>query len=710
MATRWLAGTCKLSAATIDYFGFGLDARYESGSKGTISSDALTFPRRDRDGIQLSTTLKADIPDVTRGAKAKWWSTGAPATFYCGGGPGNGGDGVVVCDMIDAWFVWQEIQAGGGGLEVIASTAVDALPAEWSSTEFWTWRAVYVATPRGPRGDRMANVVQRSAGRAVRRAYPSSQTWQEAEARGAEFSASLRAAPKLDPDRLTDEGSREGHASFEPLDVGRACHEGRLYYAVRLLVSENDPSDGGDGRRLERLDTAVLRSDGKLLRAHRVPAPPGTPAHLRVFRLTDGTVVDGPPPAPANQSWSWPSIKAWLAAKRQGDDLRLRPISEIVAEMAQVVRKSVWLPNEQDYVLLALTAATSYSQAIFQSAPMVLICGGVATGKSAAALAVGALSANGTVVRQVRPATVARVIHETNGLVVIDGLDAIGLRKGGDPEAFRELVRWLKLSQNRETAGWASVDEGQTASIRSLNGFGVKVVTFASGNDAILPTATARVQTCKMPLRQGAGRPALAPFHAGDCQRLRDELHVWTAENVAAVASAYHELCSVDEGRLEDNATPLRVLAHLSGPGHVAELEAALSGKLPDTPADPAAILTRAAEILVRQGYREVSPTHAALEARRLIRDGSVALDVPELAQPEWVGRSLRASHVISGGEAGYRRRLRGANLRIYPLDRDFVASVLAQLPPPALRDAADFCTDDCGGCAYADLGCQMRS
>ena len=578
--------------------------------------------------------------------------------------------------------------------------------------DFWAWRVIYVAASDDARSDRLARHIHRHAGRPVHRLRPPAGTWRDTfAAGGVDLAALIEGAPEMG-EVLKAEGTYDdGRRAYNPLDIGRAFHRGHLYYTVQTLLTEAEAGEDGVERQVERIETVVVRSDGKLLHAVQPAAPKGTPAARRVLRLSDGTLIDEMPAAPANASWSWPSIEGWLAAKKDDVPTRLRSLAGIVEDVIGAIRASVWLPFEEDYAVLALTAVASYSQAVFRAVPMILLCGEAGSGKSTAGIVISALSANGTIVGQMGARAAARLIHETKGLVVLDDLESISARTSKDVGSFGELIQWLKVSYNQDTATKVWVDAGRSFSVRRLNGFGIKVINNTSGADGILATRMIRVQTCRMPPEQAEDRRRLPPPSAGRLQLLRDELHVWTYENVARIAAAYAEVCPTAAERAEEIAAPLRVFASLSSePGHAGWLEAALARTTgaAAAPDDPAAVLTEAATAMVRAGYMEASPTHLALEAKRLVGSNPGRVDLPELDQPEWIGRMLRTKRIVSHGETGYRRRLYGANLRIYPFDQEFVTGVLAQVPMPPLRDGADFCRG-CSGCAYSVLGCPLE-
>ncbi len=718
-AMAWLTKEGGLAQETLDHFGFGLEKPYESPRTKKVYADALTFPLRAADGTQLAIICKADVPGVTLNPKAACWSAAKEeVTFYASSGPSAA---VLVCDMPDVWRLWQEARRAGGPVptQAIASTGMDASPGEWSSPAFWdAWEGVYVATPGDARGDRIARLVHRSAGKPVHRLRPQGATWRDDFAGGAtaaDLAAAVAAAPEMEDGVRPEDDDGLGRKAYRPLDIGRAFHRGHLYYPVDTLMVGIDVDKDGIVRKVEHVETVVVRSDGQQLHAVEMPAPKGTPLDKRVLRLSDGTLIDGMPRAPAHPSWSWPSIEAWLAAKRRGETVKHRPFGEIVEQVLQVFRATIWLPYEEDYAVLALTAAATYCQAVFQSVPLLLLSGEAGSGKSSAGIAISMLSANGTIVGQVNAAAAARLIHETRGLVVLDDLESISTRAGKDGNAFGDLVQWLKVCYNRDTATKVWVDASKNFKVERLNGFGIKVINNTTGVDSILGTRMIRIQTRKMPQSQADARRGIAPPPAERLQALRDELHAWTFDNVADIAAAYADVCPSASERSEEIAAPLRVLARLSAdPMHGAWLEAALSrtSRSSFNPDDPAEVLQEAATTLAREGYGEISPTHVILEMKRLVdaHFGQVnTTEIPEYQQPEWVGRMLRLRDILASGEPGYRKRLFGKNLRVYPFSRHFLEEVLEgqAAAPPSPRGATDFCCG-CASCPYRSHACPL--
>lgn len=720
VAQEWLAGLC-LTQETVEHFGFGLDRPYESTKTGKVYADALTFPLRAADGSQLSIICKADIPGLTRFPKAAWWAAAKnDATFYAEAQTEQ--PRVVVCDMPDLWLLWQELRDGAAvpGVQMIASTGTHTTPAEWAQAAFWdSWSEIYVATAADARGERIAQLVHRCAGKPVHRLAPPKETWREAFMQGAgadDFGAALLEAKPIGEQLVADDNG-PGRRAYKPLDIGRAFHNGHLYYPVDTLLSEIEVDKDGIVREVQRVETVVVRSDGQLLHAVEMPAPKGTPLDKRVMRLNDGTLIDSVPKAPAKPSWSWPAIEAWLATKKEGRRVVHRPLSAILADVRQNLLRQVWLPYEEDYAVLALAVVASYGQAVFQAVPLILLCGEPGSGKSTAGIAMAALSINGDVAGQMNAAAAARLIHETKGLIVLDDLEAIGgTRAGKDQGAGNDLIQWLKVSYNRDTATKVWVDASRGFKVERLNGFGIKVINNTTGVDNILGSRMIRIQTRKMPSKVIQDRERTVKVPSPDeAQRLRDELHAWVFDHVGVIDQVYREVCPSASERSEEIAAPLRVIARIAGDPEVMEqLERALARtkKATFNPDDPVEILKEAAVILAQQGYREISPTHVIMEMKRLVDaffGQTNKTEVPEFQQPEWVGRMLRLRDIVDSSTEGRRKRFYGKNLRIYPFSQHFLVDVLEEGAAVPEKEPTAFCMG-CSACPYRSHGCEMMA
>jgi hypothetical protein len=132
---------------------------------------------------------------------------------------------------------------------------------------------------------------------------------------------------------------------------------------------------------------------------------------------------------------------------------------------------------------------------------------------------------------------------------------------------------------------------------------------------------------------------------------------------------------------------------------------------------DPKEVLHEALKNLIVQGYDWISITHLVLEMRSLINQDygkSFTNEIPQWAQPEWVGRMLRSYDLIDQHEAPRRHRVFGANLRFYPIQpayleevRSFFAADGVEIPVGSRQDPTDFC-QVCETCPFRTLACEI--
>ena len=182
-----------------------------------------------------------------------------------------------------------------------------------------------------------------------------------------------------------------GRFSYNPVDINSAYVNGHLYYPTRLhsrvLNDEN--------KVVERLETWVIRSDKTKHRAYYMEAPPGTPLVDRVLKLTDGTVIKKEPMASTHGTWAFESINAWLNGKNH-----TRPLKDVVNDITSWLRKTAWLPYDEDFTVLALTVVVTYVQRVFESVPLIMLNGPRGTGKTQVGIAMTAMCNNGMMIGQ----------------------------------------------------------------------------------------------------------------------------------------------------------------------------------------------------------------------------------------------------------------------------------------------------------------------
>ncbi len=721
-AIQYLSGRC-LTQKSAEYFILVLSAPYYSKKSKLEHAEALTYPLRGSDGRFYNKYGYYDIPGVTRNpVENGGWTSGEAHTYYAS--PMAGKKLVFICQSaLDLWRHWQALDgtALGDEMLLISSTRETVFPEEWKEPKFWAkWETVYIGFDSDEAGEHLALLLAGVIGRDARRArvparYRKDWTdfWQGG-AEVSEFTALLHDAPVCS---LKLEGESEalhgyGRFAYRPVNISGAFHNGHLYYTVQILNRTPDVIPGAAGgkavRDVERLETVVVRSDRTVHSAVLTPAPKGTREQERVMRLTDGTLIDREPRANKYGTWSWPSIKTYLDGKAQ-----VRPLVDILRDVSAHLRASVWLPNDEDYALLTLLVPVTYAQSIFDSVPLILLTGPAGSGKSEMGRAMARVCCNAYVCGQSSAASIARFIDESRGFVVLDDLEGIGGHRG----QFGELVQALKLSYNKATAVklWTDVKSMRT---ERLDFYGVKMINNTRGTGDILGSRMLKIRTARVPevLREEFGN--LFPTDSARLDRLRDELHTWTFENVRLIESTYRARHPKTTDRSDEIFTPLHVLATIASDTRLsAQLEVALTKqgrRIWDTES-PEEFLREALRNIVTQGYDAVSPTHLSLEMRRLLaQDGGHSEGIPDWARPVRVGRMLRGLDAVNEHPAKITRtRVHGLNLRFYPLRSSYVASVKdgftnqgAEISTGTKR-SSDFC-GDCESCPYSVHDCEI--
>ncbi|MFW5655258.1 MAG: hypothetical protein ACOCYW_06375 [Roseicyclus sp.] len=526
-----------------------------------------------------------------------------------------------------------------------------------------------------------------------------------------EFVTAFHSAATVKDEILKTNDRVVGRFAYEPVDVGRAFYNGHLYYPVRTLLREMHVDKSGTPSVVQSIQNVVVRSDGKVLTAKEMPAKPGTPIDERVWRLTDGTLIDEAPAPSRHASWRWDNIEKWMEAKRHGFRIS-RDLRSLLEDIQSVLTDTVWLPNEYDYTMLSLVVAASYVQSIFNAVPYVLVCGEKGTGKSQLGIVLAQLGCNGNVIGQVSAATAARTMHEGRRLTVFDDLEGIGPGKRGQDGSFAELVQWLKVSYNSETAKKPWSDSSAGFRVRTLNGFGIKIINNTLGVDSILGSRMIRIGTQRMPEEVAAIRRRRAPSYR-NLARLRDEMHVWAFENVHAVNHVYREQVAPNK-RDEEISAPLRVLAILAGDDEIrTNLESSLAGSTRfatlenDSPPD---IVRDAVRALVKRGQYLVSASLVSMEARRLVGPNfgkSHMAELTEIDDEKMVGRCLHSLGLVEQEQTLV--RVHGVQMRFARVKEQFLREVFGERERPADSGAQGFC-GTCESCPHDSQGCGIRS
>lgn len=724
-ALAYLRGETRgLVDSTIEHFGLGLSAPYQR-TDGLITAKAIVAPMRSPlTGAFLNKSAYICVPGVTENPiDSNGWMRGEAQCYYAEMVVGQ--RILFICEGLkDVWRHWQSLKSGGltDRICIVSSTHGSAIPEVWKTPDFWgRWDAIYLGQDNDEAGEKIAQRVLELAGSARRIRVPkeTGKDWTDFWQAGStleEFKRLLDDAPvagEVKPEVLATPGqaiTRIGRFSHRPVDINSAYVNGFLYYPTETHVVAKDEETGG---LVERLETIVVRSDRTVCRARYAPAPAGTPLHQRVLKLNDGTVLEKEPKASQYRTWDYEAIHAWLEGKAT-----VRPLREIVAEILSCLRQAVWLPYEEDYVVLALTVPVTFLQVVFESVPLILMNGPAGSGKSQTGSVMAKLCANGVVIGQVSAASAARLIDETRGFVVLDDVESIAAKAGKDAQ-ISEFVQALKVSYNRHTAikYWTDI---KTMKTEKLDFYGVKLLSNTLGADAILGTRMLRVQTRKMP---DGLQSKVRDFDHEDLRRLRklrNELHCWAFEHVKRVAEVYGEVYANKTDRHAEISAPLRVMAKIVGdPTLSAELEKALARqhiKAEVFNDDPVETLKDAVRNLIKQGFETVTLTHLRLEMRALL-DANYGQEltnaIPEWDRPEWIGRQLRSNDLAVNEDLG-RKRFFGKNLRLVRFSEWVVEDVVGThdedgnpIYARPNKEPEAFC-QGCKGCPYRAAGCEL--
>ena len=647
----------------------------------------MVFPLLGSDGLRVKRSGYVKIPGVTTGEPSGHWSPGAPQTYYSG--PAGDRIVLVASTPFDVWLAWQHMRRYPplAALTVICSSDGSRSPAEWQSLAFWDrWVRVYTIDPRTV-PPALKGRVRALSFRAAR----TPTTLASALAHGlsaSDFHDLLENAPLADQERTTTPSNTDHPSAdperrnYDPVEIRCGSFiRGKLYYPIDTVIQTHS-----NGAPVEKVETVVVTSDRRLL----------TPSHVgSICRLGDLTVA-GVPRASPWASWRWRSVRDFLRGRAPTKDL-----ASITNDVLAFLQRTVWLPQPTQFILLAFAVVTSYAQLLFDSVPLLLVTGPRSSGKTLLGRAMALVAANSCVIGAASAAAIARQIDEACGLVVFDDIEAIG-PKSKDPQ-LSPLVQTLKLGCNRTTARktWA---DPRTFQSRQLDLFGVKIIYNTVGCDPTLASRAFRIFAEPMPPTAAEALTGLAACDREVLRCLRDEMHCWVFAHVHSIVTVYRRIASRVSDRFDEIAAPFRVLAELTGDQHNLEDALADQRRLHNVGwGNPDELLQVAAQTLIRAGYFRCSPTHLALEMRRISMGTST--DTSEWKSPEWVGRAARRLGVFELNSAGERRRLFGVNLRIYPFSPDLIRTI--ESSHLSVKAPTAFCLS-CIECIYRASNCPI--
>jgi hypothetical protein len=487
--------------------------------------------------------------------------------------------------------------------------------------------------------------------------------------------------------------------SYAPVNLGSAFHDGHLYYPVQTLLKTYAGVLNGQFREAERVDIVVVRSDRTLQRVEESHDEQGNLSG--VFRLSDGTLLQKKPTASAHSTWAWERIQDYL--NRQYTD---KPLSVLATRIHRHLRSRVWLPNESDYWLLAMTAITSFIQPVFEAVPLILLHGQAGTGKSELGAAMTEVSCNAVMIGQSSAPTMLRLMDEARGLVVIDDLESIGVTSGAaGKERFSEMVQVLKISYKKASATKIVTNARRKTEV--MNFFGVKIVSNTKGVDAILGSRMMHIGTQSMAANDLDEFLARKGLSSKELFELKNDLHIWAFDHVREVDMMYQVEVSGSAARDEEIAAPLKVLARLSGiPGVVEALENSLGDQRAKKGSfkTPELALDYVIEKMASTGSRRFTLIEVSLRLRHVLGVSGFSKKIrPSWAKPEWISKRLREMGWI--GEELNRKNLFGYQMKVFSIsdskrvERGAVGEM--KIKP------FDFCSG-CQDCPFRQLHCDI--
>lgn len=547
-----------LHGGTIERLHIGKKQPYLPRGGAPEIHDALSFPLMSHAGKPLGRYAYVNLPGVTSNPPhPKAWGAGVCAEYRIGAA--GAAVGVVCADVVDAWLAWQCYAQDDDAPTILSRSHWDGWPAEWHSTAHWARFERIVVLPGDGAADFLAEIAP-LMGREVRRFQtpPPFGRFADMVVAGCAppFDRLLSAAvAEIAVADDADRGSVPlGIFEAAPIDVSSGFAGGRLYYPIAVEVRA---VEGGCGRVVQSYRTMVVRSDGALLGAERLPAPRGTTSDLRVLALSDGTRIRGLPPPSPSGTWSYPSIEAFLAWRRRSGPRPFRDLPILLEEIEGYLRARVWLPERRSYGLLTCFVALTFSYQLFPALPILLVLGPAASGKSELGEAVARLSLNGVLAGQLRAAGMVRLLDECRGLLVLDDMDGTGQASiDGDGE----VAMALKTGYKRSTSRKPLADRG--GRVRMVDYFGPKLVTRTRPPTPILGS---RMVTLRTEPRPNAVVPDGRVMDDAGLDALRDELHCWAMASIDAILEAFVEVGPGDGGRRDEIGRPLLAIARCAG-------------------------------------------------------------------------------------------------------------------------------------------------
>ncbi|GAC35645.1 hypothetical protein [Paraglaciecola polaris] len=711
---------------TIEHFSLGLSTDYKS-TDGILRSNALVFPIVRQDGEQASPYVYYSIPDVTQNAiDENGWCKSSPRLTYNMKRLDSHEYLIVVEGIKDLWACHQLIANSDlkNRIHICSSTHGSVIPVEIDSdpTVLAGYKRIFLAHDVDPAGDEIAMGWLKYVGTRGFRLNPpfeyrkkgDDKDWTDYLKKGSSAKDFLSLIESATPMRLPSiktatniKDLKPGVHGYDPVDISGSFTNGYLYYPVMVMESGVNVSDGVAG--YSRV-VKVLRSDRQLFDYRALPrlSRPGAIA-TPVYALNDGTLIADIPKTPPNASWGWNDIERWLDG-----NYPVRPLKIVVEDIEQLIASQIWLPNQDDYLILALVVVVTYVQNVFDAVPFVLATGAAGTGKSQLGEVMAKVAANGTVVGDTSAATIARILDETRGFLMLDDVEKLKNRVDGSNLQMDDFLQILKVSYKKSTA-IKTVTETKTMTVKRLNFYGVKFMTNIQGIEAVLGTRTITVHTRKAPV--GEFEQTDIDFEKIDA--LKPELHAWAMDNCESLHQCYKKYPTPN--RSQEITAPLRAIIDMSGATHWHDVIDDLIDRMSieeKAEMSPESVVKESVWRIAARGFNSIAIEQVIMEMSTLVPENYMkerTTDIPQWRQPEWVRKQLlNAGYINTVSDKRFRAYGKCRVMRLYKL----TSHLFSDLPKSKkivtkLEKISGvlFCKkfETCKECPYADVSCEIR-
>jgi len=710
---------------TIEHFGLGLSSPYIDKNDIT-HSDALFFPNRNEQGRLITPNAYLDIPGITQNSQHK----ASCGINTCNFNTAKTTDHtmLLVCQSyLDQFIIHQNIRNTEleKHLLVIASNNLHEVPDQIKNSLlfFNSFEKVFISTFSNIKNKSYIQCWSELAGPKsfiIEPTYKdkifSSWAFYFNELKNIDIFSNLLSnadyasnkSLSITPKSVKDYKPNKLY-NLAPTDISCTFHNNYFYYPIKVHQTKLDEETNSI---FHDAITIVIRSDKKLLRYHALPSTHNN--NCPIYTLNDGTVIDGPPRTPAYSSWSFDSINAWI-----NGDFKPRKIDFILKDIKKSLQSRVWLPNIEDFDVLSLIVVITYIQDAFEAVPLILMEGAPGSGKTEMTEAMTRLSANGVIISESSGATISRTIEETRGFIAIDDLEKIARNKSKTSSSADDIIQILKTSYKKSSAK-RNVTDTKTMTVKTLNYFGVKMMSNTSGIDEILGTRTLKFYTRLAP----RGKFKSEEIDIDFTTELRHELHAWAMENIKTVHKYY---LTIDRDvRIDEICAPLRSIADQTQKSYSKKLNQSIDTMIKKRESNdiadksPSDISIEALIRLINLGYKTISLDQVIMEMSLLVSidyEKENTSDIPMWRKIKWQRRNLLDQELIS--TPGEKFRPHGVALTlIYQITKKAIEIAKVEKKNDGLSsenvsdtDGKRFCKMNlsCSECRYNGVVCDIR-